>query len=65
MLDFIVKYWVEFAFGILVASGGWFIRRYFSLERMNRQKFQDDFYNKIKDEIDKGYNKSQEDDKAL
>ena len=53
MLDFILKYWVEFAFGLLVAGGGWFIKRYFDLEAMRRQKEQDEFYNRIKSEIDR------------
>ena len=65
MFDFIMKYWVEFAFGLLVAGGGWFIKRYFSLENMRRQKEQDEFYNKIKSEIDKEHKSSKEDDVAL
>jgi len=63
--DFIVKYWVEFAFGLMVAGGGYFVKRYFMLEKLNRQKEQDDFYNKIKGEIDKGYGQSQKDDETL
>lgn len=63
--EFIIKYWVEFAFGIIVAGIGAFLRRYMKLEKENRQKEQDDFYLKIKTEIDNGYNKSQEDDVTL
>ena len=65
MFDFILKYWVEFAFGLLVAGGGWFIKRYFDLERMRRQKEQDEFYDKIKGEINKEHENSQRDDVAL
>lgn len=65
MFDFIIKYWVEFAFGLLVAGGGYFIKRYMSLENMRRQKEQDEFYNKIKDEINKKHTSSQQDDVAL
>lgn len=65
MFDFIVKYWVEFAFGLLVAGGGWFIKRYFSLENLRRQKEQDEFYNKIKGEINKEHENSKKDDIAL
>ena len=65
MWEFIIKYWVEFAFGIIVAGVGAFLRRYIKLEKENRQKEQDDFYLKIKTEIDNGYNKSQEDDITL
>lgn len=53
MFDFIMKYWVEVAFGLLVTGAGWFIKRYFTLENMRRQKEQDEFYNKIKGEINK------------
>ena len=65
MFDFILKYWVEFAFGLLVAGGGWFIKRYFSLENLRRQKEQDEFYNKIKGEINKEHENSKKDDIAL
>ena len=65
MFDFIVKYWVEFAFGLLVAGGGYFIKRYMGLENMRRQKEQDEFYNKIKEEINREHTNSQQDDVAL
>lgn len=65
LLDFIMKYWVEVAFGLLVAGAGWFIKRYFTLEAMQRQKEQDEFYNKIKGEIDKERECSKSDDVAL
>ena len=60
-----MKYWVEVAFGLLVTGAGWFIKRYFTLENMRRQKEQDEFYNKIKDEINKERENSQKDDVAL
>lgn len=60
-----MKYWVEVAFGLLVAGGGWFVKRYFTLENMRRQKEQDEFYNKIKAEIDKEHDSSKKDDIAL
>ena len=65
MIDFIMKYWVECAFGLLVAGVGWFVKRYFTLEAMRRQQEQDEFYNKIKSEIDKERKNSKEDDIAL
>lgn len=60
-----MKYWVECAFGLLVAGVGWFVKRYFTLEAMRRQQEQDEFYNKIKGEIDKERKSSKEDDVAL
>lgn len=60
-----MKYWIEVVFGLLVAGGGWFIKRYFSLEAMRRQKEQDEFYNKIKNEINREHENSLKDDEAL
>lgn len=60
-----MKYWIEVVFGLLVAGGGWFIKRYFSLETMRRQKEQDEFYNKIKNEINREHENSLKDDEAL
>ena len=28
MLDFIIKYWVEFGFGLIIAGGGYFFKKY-------------------------------------
>jgi hypothetical protein len=65
LFDFILKYWVEFAFGLLVAGGGWFLKRYFALENLRRQREQDEFYNKIKAEINNEHENSKQDDEAL
>ena len=36
-----IKYWIEFLLGLVVAGGGFFIKRYTKLEREERQRSQD------------------------
>lgn len=46
-------------------GGSWFIKRYLSLEDMRRKQEQDEFYDKIKNEINKKHDSSKHDDEAL
>ena len=65
LLDFVIKYWVEFAFGLIVTGGGYFIRRYLKMreneQNIERTKFYDNFkkdifikYDEIKKESENG-----------
>ena len=65
LLEFVIKYWVEFAFGLIVAGGGYFIRRYLKMredeQNRERTKFYDNFkkdifikYDEIKKESENG-----------
>ena len=65
LLDFVIKYWVEFAFGLIVTGGGYFIRRYLKMredeQSRERAKFYDNFkkdifikYDEIKKESENG-----------
>ena len=65
LLDFIIKYWVEFAFGLIVTGGGYFVRRYLKMredeQNRERTKFYDNFkkdifikYDEIKKESENG-----------
>ena len=65
LLDFVIKYWVEFAFGLIVTGGGYFIRRYLKMreneQNEERAKFYDNFkkdifikYDEIKKESENG-----------
>ena len=65
LLDFVIKYWVEFAFGLIVTGGGYFIRRYLKMredeQNRERSKFYDNFkkdifikYDEIKKESENG-----------
>lgn len=65
LLEFVIKYWVEFAFGLIVTGGGYFIRRYLKMreneQNRERAKFYDNFkkdifikYDEIKKESENG-----------
>ena len=65
LLEFVIKYWVEFAFGLIVTGGGYFIRRYLKMreneQNRERVKFYDNFkkdifikYDEIKKESENG-----------
>ena len=65
LLEFVIKYWVEFAFGLIVTGGGYFIRRYLKMredeQNRERTKFYDNFkkdifikYDEIKKESENG-----------
>lgn len=50
----LVKYWVEFLLGLIVAGGGFFLKRYVKLEKEDRERSQnaqfEQLANKIKEE---------------
>ena len=65
LLEFVIKYWVEFAFGLIVTGGGYFVRRYLKMredeQNRERTKFYDNFkkdifikYDEIKKESENG-----------
>ena len=65
LLEFVIKYWVEFAFGLIITGGGYFIRRYLKMredeQNRERTKFYDNFkkdifikYDEIKKESENG-----------
>lgn len=51
MLDFIIKYWVEFGFGLIVAGGGYFIKRYMKLKEEEQNTERAKFYDKLKKDM--------------
>jgi hypothetical protein len=65
MLEFIVKYWIEFLFGLIVTGGGIFLKRYAELVKKEQKAQQNEFYSKLKAEISDSYQQSQYDDKVL
>lgn len=65
LLEFVIKYWVEFTFGLIVTGGGYFVRRYLKMreneQNRERAKFYDNFkkdifikYDEIKKESENG-----------
>ena len=53
MEAFIARYWIEFAFGILIAVIGWFFKRYLKLEKQNATQEREEFKKLLLDEMDK------------
>jgi hypothetical protein len=35
MVEFVIKYWVEFVFGLIVTGGGLFLKRFWTLTKEN------------------------------
>ena len=51
MLEFILKYWIEFLFGIVIAIGSYMIKRTLKSFRQERAEEKETFLNGIKKEI--------------
>ncbi len=68
-MDFIIQYWLEFLFGIIITALGYLCKNYrrLYLEEKNHQKTkeQKDFYNKLIEAIQESYKMSQRDDEKL
>ena len=51
LLEFVIKYWVEFAFGLIVTGGGYFIRRYLKMRENEQNRERTKFYDNFKKDI--------------
>lgn len=51
VISIIIKYWVEFLLGIIVAGGGLFFRRYHELSKAERDQKRQDSQEKLKEAI--------------
>lgn len=51
IISIIVKYWVEFLMGLIVAAGGYFLKRYLRLEKLERQRSQEEQFIKFTEKI--------------
>ena len=47
----VLKYWVEFILGLIVACGGFLIKRYLRLEKEERQREQREYFDKMLEKI--------------
>lgn len=69
IIEWITKYWMEFAFGLVIAGGGLFWKRFENLMKVEKISQEKEFYDKldkkIEEKIEEGYKKSREDDQAL
>ena len=46
-----LKYWVDFLFGLIVAGGGIFLKRYMKLAKAEREKERTEYYSKLTEGI--------------
>ena len=51
LLEFVIKYWVEFAFGLIVTGGGYFVRRYLKMRESEQNRERAKFYDNFKKDI--------------
>lgn len=51
IIGIILKYWVEFLLGAVVAGGTFFLKRYLKLEREDRERKQKEFYDNLTDSM--------------
>ena len=65
MLEFAIKYWIEFLFTLIVTGGTFVVKRYMSLIKKERQQKEDEFYKKLQNEIISSLNKTEATDKLL
>lgn len=54
----LIKYWVEFLLGLIVAGGGFFLKRYIALEKKESERKQDEHFKQLMTQI-------QEENKAM
>lgn len=47
IISIIVKYWVEFLLGLVVAGGGFFVKRYLKLEQEDRRREQETYFTNL------------------
>lgn len=55
MWDFVVKYWVEFLFGLIIAGGGAFLKYTFNLAKKERIREQKEANAELKKDLEKGF----------
>ena len=60
MLDFIVKYWLEVAFGLVCATIAWLARHYIQLQKETDKNHQDQLLDSIQNKINEQYEKTQQ-----
>ena len=51
MLDFIIKYWVEFGFGLIIAIGGYFFKKYMKMREDEQKAERARFYDNLKKDM--------------
>ena len=55
MVEFIIKYWVEFAFGLVTLGLGAIAKHYYSLAKESRKTKEEAFMTKIHEDIESSF----------
>lgn len=59
MLDFVIKYWLEVAFGLICGALAWFVKKYMKLYNESKNAHEASIISTIKEEMDNQYQKTQ------
>lgn len=59
MLDFIIKYWLEVAFGLVCGAIAWLAKKYIAMSKTEKQNHEDKLISTIQNKMDSQYDKTQ------
>ena len=69
LLDFVIKYWLEFGFGLIIALGGYFFKKYMKMKEEEQNSERAKFYENLKEDMFSRYDaiekESRDGDKEL
>lgn len=65
MLEFILQYWLEILFGLIIAGLGWFLRKFFKMVKKEYGEKQEKILNELHEEIQTKHDFQEEEIKAL
>lgn len=51
LLDFVIKYWLEFGFGLIIALGGYFFKKYMKMKEEEQNSERAKFYENFKEDM--------------
>lgn len=59
MLDFIIKYWLEVAFGLVCGAVAWLAKKYVTMSKTEKENHEASILTTIKKQMDSQYDKTQ------
>ena len=60
MLDFIIKYWLEVAFGLVCGAVAWLAKKYVAMSKTEKENHEAAIITTIQEKMDNQYDKTQE-----
>ena len=60
MLDFIIKYWLEVAFGLVCGAVAWLVKKYIAMSKTEKENHETAIITTIQEKMDNQYEKTQE-----